>query len=274
MLYIPCTHCGYNNAVKSETTLFCEKCSKKLMNNFIDWHKVHPDKTFNDFSKIHCISEFDIEARQKPAKKNNTIKIVAIVLISIFVFLAIIGTVGFYFGKKFLDANLSTTTSASVLSGNWKRTAIGSSGLEIELPFALDKQPINLSDTVAGMINTVESFAHMSDKGFKVITFFSVYKEGIEANLDGAVQGCVAQVQQLQGISDFSWNRTDTIVGNKNAAIVNLQYKLLVYPIRIKAMIVCDGNHLWQLITQYSDDDESGKKASEKILASVEIKED
>ena len=66
--YLACTHCGHYNKLKSATLLFCEKCNKKLPNNFKDWQKQYSDKSFEDYQKEVCIEEGAIpppEARQK-----------------------------------------------------------------------------------------------------------------------------------------------------------------------------------------------------------------
>jgi hypothetical protein len=273
MLYIKCTECGHANAMKSETILFCEKCNRKLSNNFNDWHKIHPDKSFDDFSKIHCITDIDIANSLIRPQRNKTGKIVAIVSVSLVAFILLIGFGGYWGVKKLLDNNLTTNTNKAILTGNWQRTGVGTSGLSLELPFALEKQSVDLPDSVLSKVSAIETFGHTSDKGFKVITFYSAYKN-IEANLDNAVQGAVQNVQRTQGFTDFTWSRTDTLVGEKLAAIVDMRYNLLNYSIVLKCFMMCDKNSLWQVINQYSADDEAGKLASDKIIASIEIKED
>jgi hypothetical protein len=247
------------------------KCNKKLRYNFRDWHKLHPDKTFNDFAKLFCITDFDIVAQSDTLQKGKKTKKLAIILVSIGIFILIAGFAGYYGIKKFMDKNFATHTSESILKGDWERKNIGHSGISLELPFELTKNDLTLPESVVNLIDTVESFSHTSGKGFKVITFYSMYKPGIEASLDAAVQGAVNEIQNLKSIDNFRWERADTAIGSKNAAIVICKYNLLSYSVQQKAILICDKNNLWQVVTQFSEDDEYGRKASEKIISSLEI---
>lgn len=274
MLYIRCTQCGYNNPVKSETILFCENCSKKLQNNFKDWHKIHPEKTFDDFSKQYCISEFDLAVQNLETKsRKGTNKVLLVVAGAVLAILAILGLTGYFIAKKYLDKNLKTQTSQTLLASSWKEFQVGKSALYLHLPFSLTKQEIPLPETAENLIDTMESYAHFSDNGFKVMVSIAKYKEGIEANLEGAVAGSIGEIQKMQGISEFKWNREDTVVGSLKGAISIVNFKLLTYPMEVKLLTVCDRNILYQIFTQYSKDDETGKNASEKITSSATIKE-
>jgi hypothetical protein len=269
MLYIKCTHCRHNNAIKSESILFCESCNRKLHPNFKEWHKAHPGKSFDDFATLYCLSEYDINQPPVSGKKGISSRY----LVLVFLLLILAGTVAFFGVRKYMNKSLATRTNDSILSEKWVRTTVGNSGLLIDLPFQLEKQDIPLTQFTANMIDKMEGFSHISGKGFKIVTFHTVYKEGIEASLDGAVQGAVNEIQKIQGISDFSWNQAETTVSSKKAALVTINYKILEYPVRIKTLVVCSKNKLWQVISQYSEDDIAGAKASEKILNSIEIRD-
>ncbi len=273
MLYIRCTQCGYNNPVKSETILFCENCNKKLQNNFKDWHKIHPDKTFDDFSKQYCISEFDLAVQNLETKsRKGTNKVLLIIAVAVSVILVILGLTAYFVVKKYLDKNLKTQTSQTLLASSWKEFQVGKSALYLHLPFTLTTQDIPLPETAENLIDTMESYAHLSDKGFKVMVSIANYKEGVEANLEGAVAGSIGEMQKMQSVSDFKWNRADTVIGSLKGVMSVVNFKLLTYPMEVKLLTVCDKNILYQIFTQYSKDDETGKKASEKIISSATIK--
>jgi hypothetical protein len=52
MSRIICHHCGFANPIKSEFMTFCESCGKKLPDNFQDWRKFNPGKSFNDYKTV------------------------------------------------------------------------------------------------------------------------------------------------------------------------------------------------------------------------------
>lgn len=51
---LKCKNCGHQNPIKSEYLIFCEKCNKKIENNYRDWQIRNPDKTFDDYKSLFC----------------------------------------------------------------------------------------------------------------------------------------------------------------------------------------------------------------------------
>lgn len=49
MSKLKCNHCGHLNPIQSEFMTFCDRCGKKLSNNFQEWKKFNPSKSFNDY---------------------------------------------------------------------------------------------------------------------------------------------------------------------------------------------------------------------------------
>lgn len=71
MDYLKCNNCGHLNKIKTEYLTFCTDCNKKLDNNFSDWNNRNPEKTFEEFKKVVCISEEDINNAKSQKKKTN-----------------------------------------------------------------------------------------------------------------------------------------------------------------------------------------------------------
>jgi hypothetical protein len=68
MYFLRCPKCGNFNEVKTEYMIFCPVCHKKLDNNYTDWIKFNPDKTFEDFKQLICTTEIT----ETPVKKSKT----------------------------------------------------------------------------------------------------------------------------------------------------------------------------------------------------------
>lgn len=49
MQIIKCAYCFHENRVHSSRIVFCERCDRKLQNNFIDWSKEKQDSTFEKY---------------------------------------------------------------------------------------------------------------------------------------------------------------------------------------------------------------------------------
>jgi hypothetical protein len=57
MYFLKCSNCGHFNEVKTEYLTFCKSCNKVLKNNYSDWIKVSPGKSFDDFKQLICTTE-------------------------------------------------------------------------------------------------------------------------------------------------------------------------------------------------------------------------
>jgi len=65
MYFLKCSNCGHLNELKTEYLTFCKSCNKVLKDNFADWIKDNPDKTFEDFKQIICTTEVTETANSK-----------------------------------------------------------------------------------------------------------------------------------------------------------------------------------------------------------------
>jgi hypothetical protein len=71
MYFLKCSNCGHLNEVKTEYLTFCKNCNKVLNNNFPDWIKKNPDKSFEDFKQSICTTEVN----EAPKSDSRSIKI-------------------------------------------------------------------------------------------------------------------------------------------------------------------------------------------------------
>ncbi len=77
MHYLACKHCMHANEVKSEYLTFCEKCGKKIQNNFMDWRKENPGGSLEDFKNSVCrsaILHWEPVEIQPPKKKKKLLQ--------------------------------------------------------------------------------------------------------------------------------------------------------------------------------------------------------
>ena len=71
MHFLKCNNCGHLNEVKTAYLIFCSNCNKKLDNNFSNWQTRNPEKTFDDFKQLICISEADVQKTSQKTKSNR-----------------------------------------------------------------------------------------------------------------------------------------------------------------------------------------------------------
>jgi len=70
MYYLKCSNCGHFNELKTEYLTFCKSCNKVLKDNYPDWIKHNPEKSFEDYKQLICITEAG-ETQEKISKPNN-----------------------------------------------------------------------------------------------------------------------------------------------------------------------------------------------------------
>lgn len=62
MQIIKCAYCFHENRVHSSRIVFCERCDRKLQNNFIDWSKEKQDSTFEKY--VNELGEYNSNFQQ------------------------------------------------------------------------------------------------------------------------------------------------------------------------------------------------------------------
>lgn len=67
--FLKCNNCGHFNEVKTEYLTFCTNCFKKLENNFPEWKRNNPGKSFDDFRRLICTT--DINENSKSDSKSS-----------------------------------------------------------------------------------------------------------------------------------------------------------------------------------------------------------
>lgn len=92
MDYLKCNKCGHLNKLQTEYQTFCSDCKMKLDNNYSDWKRRNPEKSFDDFKQTECISDEQIaQAKKDMAKPNKKhgLKYYIVLIISIALFSAV-----------------------------------------------------------------------------------------------------------------------------------------------------------------------------------------
>ena len=166
MYYLKCEKCGHYNSVDSEFLVYCGKCKVHLINNYIDWVGVHPDKTFGDFRKTVCVTETEIPKQdtveRKPSLKRSVLEAVGPVkkkrqrltrnqwigiivgAIAAAVFYQVGKYVFTFFKEKMQYAIVENTNFASPDTTNWELISFGEANFQILFP----QQPVKNEQTL------------------------------------------------------------------------------------------------------------------------------
>ena len=102
MHYLKCTKCGHFNEVKSEYMVFCPSCNKKLENNFAEWNRKFPEKSFDEFKNEICTTKQEEALQVKPRSGSKPLKGI-LIGIGVILFIGIIYAIGSYAGNKIIS---------------------------------------------------------------------------------------------------------------------------------------------------------------------------
>jgi len=272
MYYIKCSQCGHLNEVKSEYQVFCSGCNKKLDNNFADWRKRNPAKSFDDYQQLVCVSDEEIQ-KAAPVKEPKPRKGL-IALIGIAAFAAIAYAVGSLAGDAIIKFLKYEKTSKEVLSNNWIKKTYGM-GLTVETPVIMPKAELPFPENVMNVIEEYEAYNYNSAKGFKVLINSIKYKPVVgELNLQGAANGSVNEMKIQKGVSDFDYTEAPYSKGDIPGFIQKGTYKQDGIEVEFINTGFMKGLNLWQVFVAYQSDDEVGQIAAQKVIDSIEIEED
>ena len=270
MHFLKCINCGHLNEVKSEYLIFCTSCNKKLENNYSEWRKENPKKDLESYKQLICVSDEEIKESVAKVKSNNpkAIKYGIGVAIAFALFYAI----GQFGGEYIQQIFNYEKTSEEILNQDWIRETYGSFGLTVETPNKMTKTDIPLPDNIRELIEVMDVYEYMSEKGFKVVINSLQYNVSIGLlNLQGAANGSVAEMQKQPGVTDFNYSEEEIFKDEKPGFLQTGTYKHK--GIGIEFINAGFANELvyYQVMVAYQSIDDVGRIAAKRVIESIEI---
>jgi hypothetical protein len=271
MHFLKCNICGHLNEVKTEYLIFCSGCNKKLGNNFSIWQKNNPEKTFDDFKKLICVSEEEISIDINKAKshKPKGLKYWIGFVVSFAIFYAI----GQFGGDSIVKFFKSEKTSKEVLNQKWDKETYGDYGLTVETPVKLTKGDLPMPENIKQYIDKMDVYNYMSSKGFKVLINSIKYKPTVGTlNLQGAANGSVNEMKMQKGVTDFVYTENYIYKDEIPGFIQKGTFKADDVDVEFINTGFASGLIVWQVCVIFQKDDEIGRIASKRVIESIEIK--
>jgi hypothetical protein len=270
MHYLKCTKCGFLNDVKGEYLIFCQKCNKKLENNYRDWQKRNPDKTLDDFKSLICIS--DEEIKSEPIVKQTipkSAKILIFFIVGFVLFILTASIVGKVFGPKFFDS--INPNSNTIMDQKWITEHYGQDGLIVETPFKLNTVELPYSEEVKAFMEN--HFGYSIQTKNLLITICSIkYKPVIgEANLQGAANGSIAEMKMQPGVSDFEYSEDSTKINDIRGIKLTGTFILKNIKYSFVNVIYSKGLNLYQAMVGFPSEEKVGEKIAERLINSIRI---
>lgn len=269
MHYLKCENCDHLNEVKTEYLTFCANCNKKLGNNYRDWKKKNPDKTFDDFKKLICLNETDSQQSVKNKKsKSKGLKY----WIGFAAAFALFYAIGHFGGGEIVSFFKSEKTSKEVLEQKWIKKTYGNYGLTVETPSKMTKGNLPMPDNVKKVIDQMDVYNYKSEKGFKVLINSIKYNPSIgQTNLQGAANGSIQEMKMQKGVTEFNYTEDYISKNNIPGFIQKGKYNLNDIEIKFINTGFAKGLIIWQVMVAYQADDEIGQIAANRVIDSIEL---
>ncbi len=273
MYFLKCINCGFLNEVKSEYLVFCSRCNKKLENNYTEWKKENPKKTLEDYQRLVCVSNVEIQESSVKVKATNpNAKWYGIGAAFMFVIFLLIGQFG---GEYITQIFNYEKTSQEVLEQEWIRQSYGEFGLSLETPVIMTERDLPIPDHVRQMIDVMDVYKYASEEGFQVIITSIQYNQSVGSmSLQGAANGSVAEMQKQPGLSDFDYSEKQVFKGDIPGYEQTGTYKIEGIKVEFINTGFTTGLIYWQVMVVFQAIDEVGRIAAKRVIESIEINTD
>lgn len=270
-MFLKCDKCGHLNELKSPYLVFCSHCNRKIENNFTSWQSRHPERTYDEFLKLVCMTDANIQtAEKKSRKKNKGLKY----WIGFTIALVLFSVIGRWGGNEIVRFLSSSKSPDDLMQREWVFKTYGKYGLTVETPVVLTKTSLEFPDEAMQYIESAEVFGNESEKGLKVMVTNVKYVDKIgQASLEGAALGSVNEMKKQKGVTDFRYEQFNVEVGKIPARIQSGSFKENGVLVGFMNLIMVKNTNLWQVATLWELDDYIGAQAGKRVIDSVKINE-
>jgi uncharacterized Zn finger protein (UPF0148 family) len=269
MLYIKCNQCGNLNQFQNDYLVFCSKCNKKLEHNYSAWQKANPGKAKDEYIRLYCISDEEIEAqnKNKPPKKSRLAYIIGMVIV-----LSISATIVGIAARELVAYYTNNKLSTEIADDAWEMRTYGSLGLQIDSPYELTKIELPMPEEIKSVLLISESYSYTSINGLNIFVSSNLYSdEVVEVNLDGAINGSINEIRALEGVSNLKYQKEDIEINDHPGYRLRGSFMQNGINLNFIATGVSNDKSLHQVLVLFKTDDEKSKKAADRINKSIVI---
>ncbi len=151
----------------------------------------------------------------------------------------------------------------------WKRYSPGQSGLSLLLPG--EPQPENANGPSPDpAVKRLDRFL-LSVKEFRVAVWNITYQGEIPADLRKAAEGVAAALKESGEVTDYQETVTPTRRSGRSGMLVNGAFKRSGEERQFRALLLGEGDRLWQVVVAYPPSFRRARTASQRIINSVKL---
>ncbi len=260
-----------------------EEDKKRISSSIVTIHKAIPTLVEQD-DELEAWNEQQRElARIQKLKKQKQVRIITTIGIVITVVLLSFFALIYFKGWDYVKDNFIGHPTKELAEGEWVYSEYGNPGVKIETPKVLKRMNVTkiLPKDAYAVLKEMQMFGYgsMMDS-FNIVVSTVKYKTETEVNFDTVLEGNTKSWEAIGGqniiFKQEDFNTVKGITGVKAYGTMVMLDKIqnksqkLYYEILLFKQ---DGG-LQEIVVSYKEGDEYGKKILERIINSVELKND
>lgn len=267
--YLKCNKCDAFNEIKTPYQTFCTSCGKILDNNFPQWQKDHPEKSFEDYKKEVLVGE--AEMQNAHAVKNRKDPKKPQFWISFILSFTLAAVIGKYFSHEVTAFFFSDKTPKEILTKQWVLHTYGKDSFTLETPALLEDTVLEFPPEMAPYLDWSNYYVS-KEKGVKILAGVLKYADAVgAANLQGAANGTVGTMRGMTGVSDFDFSQEEITVNGIPGIVVNGSYTMKGTPVVFRSGTYVNKLVMWQLMAIYKEQDDVAKEVTDRVFNSFAI---
>ena len=260
-----------------------EEDKKRISNSIITIHKSIPTVVEeNDELSIWNEQQKELD-RLRKLKKQKRVRIISTIGIILGMLVLFLGGVAYFKGYDYLKDTIIGHPTKELVEGEWIYSEYGNPGVKIETPKVLKRIDAtkSLPKETAALIKEMESFMYGSIlDDFYIILNTTKFKQESQLDLDKVAetslqlfekQGALNIIVKTEdfdtqnGISGKKAYGTMTVIDKIRGKSTKMYYELLVFG---------QNGGLQQITIIHKEDDKFGSQIAERVLNSIELKND
>ncbi|MGB1042685.1 MAG: hypothetical protein ACPGU6_04765 [Tenacibaculum sp.] len=189
------------------------------------------------------------------------------------------GYYGVSFGKKIYNSVskfTDTSSTETIYNNNWEEYALGTPSISIITPVKLENEKApELPENVKKYVQSINISAYKSIiNNLQIFLMATKYVPEINADLNGATNSAIAQMQQVPNVKNLTHNVESYNFKNINGSKLTGTYTENTIDTEYEAYCFVKNNNMYMLIISHKKDDSYGKQISNKIVNSIKIEEE
>ncbi|MCC5928212.1 MAG: hypothetical protein JJU28_03105 [Cyclobacteriaceae bacterium] len=170
--------------------------------------------------------------------------------------------------RYFAEPYFSPSALKIVYNSEWVTYFASDSSLQFTAPAEL--KTVYLPEKIDYM-RYIQSFQYDSDGELQISVNISVFEIGEKVSIEGALQGALHELSQIQGLTLVK-NKVEEIQrGGKVISVQQGEFFLMDERYTFVNLVSAEDLHLWQLTVTYPTKDLYGKKIAQKMQDNFNI---